>query len=204
VTLSRLVLWRHGETDHNAAGRMQGHIDAVLTPTGWNQARFAVPALARFDPDLVLSSDLRRAADTATVFAEASGLPLRLDKRLRETHLGLWQGLTGEEVEDGWPGAMAQWQRDATFAPPGGENKVSVAVRGAEVVADLDETAEGTALLCAHGGLISALTSRLLGLPVEHWPQVGGMGNCHWTVLTRRSGGDGRWRLSAYNAGITG
>ncbi|MBO0840312.1 MAG: histidine phosphatase family protein, partial [Sciscionella sp.] len=44
MTLSRLVLWRHGETEYNASGRMQGHLDAALTETGWNQARFAVPA----------------------------------------------------------------------------------------------------------------------------------------------------------------
>jgi len=99
VSPRRLVLWRHGETDYNAAGRMQGHLDSALTPRGWNQARFAVPALARFSPDLVIASDLRRATDTATVLTDAIGVPLRIDKRLRETHLGEWQGLTGEEVD---------------------------------------------------------------------------------------------------------
>ena len=99
VTLRRVVLWRHGETDHNAAGRWQGHLDSALTPTGWNQARFAVPALAKFDPEIVVSSDLRRALDTATVFTEATGVPLRIDKRLRETNLGRWQGLNFTEVE---------------------------------------------------------------------------------------------------------
>jgi broad specificity phosphatase PhoE len=96
MTPRRLVLWRHGETDYNAAGRMQGHLDSALTPVGWNQARFAAPALARFSPDLVIASDLHRATDTATVLTEALGVPLRIDKRLRETHLGEWQGLTGE------------------------------------------------------------------------------------------------------------
>ena len=99
----RLVLWRHGETDYNAAGRMQGHLDSALTPVGWNQARFAVPALARFSPDLVIASDLRRATDTATVLTDAIGVPLRIDKRLRETHLGEWQGLTGAEVDAAYP-----------------------------------------------------------------------------------------------------
>ena len=67
MTLRRLVLWRHGETDFNAAGRMQGQLDSALTEVGWNQAKFAAPALARFEPDLVIASDLRRATDTATV-----------------------------------------------------------------------------------------------------------------------------------------
>lgn len=204
MTLRRLVLWRHGETDWNATGRMQGHLDAELTPTGWNQARFAVPALVRFDPQVVVASDLHRATDTATVFTDASAVPLRIDKRLRETNLGEWQGLTGAEVEKSLPGAMATWQADPTVAPPGGENRVDVANRTAEVVAELDEEFDDTVLLCVHGGVITALTAHLLGLPVSTWTQLAGIANCHWTVLSRRPGGDGRWRLSSYNAGITG
>jgi probable phosphoglycerate mutase len=203
VTLRRVVLWRHGETDHNAAGRWQGHLDSALTSTGWNQARFAVPALARFDPEIVVASDLRRAADTATVFAEASGVPMRIDKRLRETNLGLWQGLNFAEVEAKWPGMTAAWQADATLHPPEGESRVEVAARATELVTELNEEFTETALLCAHGGLITGLVAGLLGLPVAAWPQLAGIGNCHWSVLTRRSG-QTRWRLSVYNAGITG
>jgi 2,3-bisphosphoglycerate-dependent phosphoglycerate mutase/probable phosphoglycerate mutase len=204
VSLKRLVLWRHGETDYNAAGRMQGHLDSALTPVGWNQARFAVPALARFSPDLVIASDLRRATDTATVLTEAIGVPLRIDKRLRETHLGEWQGLTGQQVDERSPGDRDRWRIDARWAPPGGESRVDVAERAAEVVADLlrPEVDPGeTVLLAAHGGLITALTARLLDLPIDRWPMLGGIANCHWVELSRRDGG---WRLYAYNAGMTG
>jgi broad specificity phosphatase PhoE len=203
VTLRRVVLWRHGETDYNAAGRMQGHLDSALTEAGWNQARFAVPALARFEPDVVIASDLRRAMDTATVFTESMGVPLRVDKRLRETHLGEWQGLTGAEVDADWPGERERWRFDATWAPPGGESRIEVAARAAEVVSDLCDSAEdlATVLLAAHGGLITALTARLLSLPVAAWPQLGGIGNCHWVELSRR---EEVWRLHAYNAGMHG
>ncbi|HKS45962.1 MAG TPA: histidine phosphatase family protein [Amycolatopsis sp.] len=203
MSLRRLVLWRHGETDYNATGRMQGHIDSALTAVGWNQARFAVPALARFEPDLVIASDLRRATDTATVFTEAVGVPLRIDKRLRETHLGEWQGLTGAQVDADWPGERDRWRLDATWTPPGGESRIEVAERAGEVVSDLREGAQEleTVLLAAHGGLITALTARLLALPVETWPQLGGIGNCHWVELGLR---DEAWRLHAYNAGMHG
>jgi glucosyl-3-phosphoglycerate phosphatase len=204
VTLRRLVLWRHGETDYNASGRMQGHLDSVLTDVGRNQARFAVPALARFSPDVVVASDLKRATDTATIFTEATGVPLRFDKRLRETNLGLWQGMTGAEVDEQWPGARQMWQTDSTWTPPGGESRVEVATRAYEVVADLDDTEEDTAVLCAHGGLIIALTGHLLELPVAIWAKLGGIGNCHWVVLARRASSGMAWRLMAYNAGITG
>lgn len=203
MSVERIVLWRHGETDYNAAGRMQGHLDSALTEVGWNQARFAAPALARFEPELVIASDLRRATDTATVLTEAIGVPLRLDKRLRETHLGEWQGMTGPEVDEQAPGERERWRLDATWAPPGGESRIDVAERAAEVVGDLlrDDHEYGTVLLAAHGGLILALTAHLVELPVALWPSFGGIGNCHWVDLRWR---DGRWRLHAYNAGITG
>ena len=203
MTLNRLVLWRHGETDYNATGRMQGHLDSSLTETGWNQARFAVPVLAGFAPELVVASDLHRARDTATVFTDATGVPLRIDERLRETHLGKWQGLTSTEIEVEWPGALERWRGDGTLAPPDGETRVEVAERALAVVAEVDAEFSGTVMLCAHGGLISALTGRLLELPVDRWGLLGGIGNCHWTVFTRRPHGDGRWRLSSYNAGTT-
>ncbi|GGP42610.1 histidine phosphatase family protein [Saccharothrix coeruleofusca] len=203
MTLNRLVLWRHGETDYNATGRMQGHYDSALTETGWNQARFAVPVLAGFAPELVVASDLRRARDTATVFTSVIGVPLRVDQRLRETNLGKWQGLTTAEIEAEWPGMLQRWRSDGTVPPPDGETRVEVAQRAAAVVTDVDREFSGTVLLCAHGGLISALTGWLLDLPVDRWGLLGGIGNCHWTVFTRRPGGDGRWRLSSYNAGTT-
>lgn len=204
MTLSRLVMWRHGETDYNATGRMQGHLDSQLTEVGRNQARFAVPALARFSPDIVVTSDLRRAMDTATTFTEITGVPLRVDKRLRETNLGLWQGMTSAEVDDQWPGARQIWQTDPTWTPPGGESRLEVAARAAEVVVDLDESTEETAVLCAHGGMIAALVGHLLELPVAAWAKLGGIGNCHWTVLARRGSSGLAWRLRVYNAGITG
>ena len=204
MTLRRLVMWRHGETDYNATGRMQGHLDSVLTEVGRNQARFAVPALARFSPDIVVTSDLRRAMDTATTFTDQVGVPLRVDKRLRETNLGLWQGKTSAEVDEQWPGARQVWQTDPTWTPPGGESRPEVANRAAEVVSDLDESSEETAVLCSHGGLIAALSGHLLELPITAWAKLGGIGNCHWTVLERRTSSGLAWRLRVYNAGITG
>jgi 2,3-bisphosphoglycerate-dependent phosphoglycerate mutase/probable phosphoglycerate mutase len=202
VSLDRVVLWRHGETDYNAAGRIQGHLDSSLTEMGQEQARRAAPLIAGFAPDIAVSSDLTRARSTAAAFVEFSGASVRLDKRLRETHLGEWQGLSGVEVEHGWPGAMATWRSNPKWAPPGGESRVEVAERALEVVEELDHQHQGTALLCAHGGLITALTAKLVGLPLELWPGLGGIGNCHWVVLKRRSGSDHRWRLMAYNAGV--
>jgi broad specificity phosphatase PhoE len=196
VTLQRLVLWRHGETDYNAALRMQGQLDSQLTAKGLGQARRATPVLAALAPDVLVTSDLSRAADTTAVLAAETGLPLYVDKRLRETHLGKWQGLTHAEVEASYPGGIQTWRGNPEWAPPAGETRVEVARRAAQVVAELDNAGHNTAVLCTHGGLISGLTPLLLDLPVPGWPVFGGISNCHWTVLRRR---DSRWRLESYN-----
>ena len=196
MTLTRLVLWRHGETDYNAAMRMQGQLDSQLTATGLGQARRAARPLAELQPDVLVTSDLSRAGDTAAVLAAETGMPLRVDKRLRETHLGTWQGLTHAEVEALYPGGIQTWRGNPECAPPGGETRVEVAERAAQVVAELDAAGPGSALLCTHGGLIAGLTPLLLGLPVSVWSVFGGISNCHWTVLLRRGCG---WRLLSYN-----
>lgn len=203
MTLSRLILWRHGQTAHNASGRLQGQLDVELNDIGRDQARLAAPAVAALAPDLLVCSDLRRAADTAAAFTAVTGMAARVDKRLRETDVGQWMGMSGAEVEADWPGALDRWRADPAYAPPGGETRLEVAARAVELVSELDLSTDGTALLCAHGGLITGLIGRLLGLPVEIWPSVGGLHNCHWTVLARR-GEDTRWRLISHNVGATG
>jgi len=206
VTLRRLVLLRHGQTDFNAEGRMQGHLDSGLTELGVAQVRRAVPALVRLDPARLISSDLCRAVRSAEEIAQVSGLPVKLDPRLRETHLGDWQGLTPERVEADWPGALATWRADPTWSPPGGESRVAVAARALPLIDELDEEfaadPPSTVLLCAHGGLIAALTSALLGLEIASWTAMGGLGNACWvTVQRRRERGSG-WRLTGYNVGV--
>jgi 2,3-bisphosphoglycerate-dependent phosphoglycerate mutase/probable phosphoglycerate mutase len=196
VTLQRLVLWRHGETDYNAALRMQGQLDSQLTAKGLGQARRATPVLAALQPDMLVTSDLSRAADTAAVLAAETALPLRVDRRLRETHLGKWQGLTHADVEAICPGGIRRWRGNPEWAPPAGETRVEVATRASLVVEALDATDPTTVVLCTHGGLIAGLTPLLLGLPVPSWPAFGGISNCHWTVLLRRHS---RWRLESYN-----
>ena len=206
MTLRRIILLRHGQTDYNVAGRMQGHLDSVLTAVGHEQAAAAAPMLAALEPDRIVSSDLQRAVDTAEVVGAACGLPVKFDARLRETHLGLWQGRTVAEIDRDYPDAIATWRSDPTWAPPGGESRVAVVARSRPVVEELDaefadsDTVSTTALLVAHGGLIAGLVTGLLELPTEVWPSFGGLGNCRWAVLARRADHP-RWRLAGYNVG---
>ncbi|MGE3285654.1 MAG: histidine phosphatase family protein [Pseudonocardia sp.] len=204
MTLRRLVLLRHGQTDFNATGRMQGHLESVLTDAGREQAARVAPVLAAMDPARLVSSDLQRAVESADAIAAATGLPVKVDPRLRETHLGEWQGLSVVEVEQGWPGALGLWRADPAWTPPGGESRIDVVRRAMPVVDELDAEFDGppsaTAVVVAHGGMIAGLVSGLLALPIVAWPAIGGIGNCRWAMLARRDDHP-RWRLTGYNVG---
>jgi probable phosphoglycerate mutase len=214
----RLMMLRHGQTDFNLGSRMQGQLDTELSELGRAQAVAAAEALAKHQPLLIVSSDLRRAYDTAVAFGERTGLRVQVDDRLRETHLGDWQGMTHGEIDAVAPGARLAWREDATWAPHGGESRLDVAARSLPLIAELvtgepewgavDEPARPVVLV-AHGGLIAALTAALLRLPVANWPVLGGMGNASWTQLSGHSadpesGADDldaiRWRLDVWNA----
>jgi glucosyl-3-phosphoglycerate phosphatase len=208
-----LVMLRHGQTEYNAGSRMQGQLDTGLSDLGREQAAAAAEILAKRQPLLIVSSDLQRALDTAIALGERSGLPVVVDERLRETHLGDWQGMTHLEVDAAAPGARLAWRDNARWAPHGGESRVDVAARSMPLVAELiaqqgewglDEP-DRPMVLVAHGGLIAALTAALLGLPVDNWPILGGMGNASWVQLSGHSENDAapedvRWRLDVWNA----
>jgi glucosyl-3-phosphoglycerate phosphatase len=214
----RLVMLRHGQTDFNLGSRMQGQLDTELTDLGRAQAVAAAEVLAKRQPLLIVSSDLRRAYDTAIALGERIGLPVHVDSRLRETHLGDWQGMTHAEIDAAAPGARQAWREDASWAPHGGESRVDVAARSLPLVAELlggepewgaaDEPARPVVLV-AHGGLIAALTGALLRLPIANWRALGGMGNASWTQLSGHSADSDtgaadieevRWRLDVWNA----
>lgn len=186
----RLIMLRHGQTTYNASHRMQGHLDTELSDLGRDQARRAAGLLAQFDVVRVISSDLSRAAETAAIVGRRLGVEVECDARLRETHLGDWQGCTGEEVDRDFPGARALWRHDARWAPPGGESRLEVAQRAEPVVAELMSSwpawENHTLLLVAHGGAISALTGKLLDLSAEQYPLLSGLGNAGWVQLTAR------------------
>ncbi|HZU46768.1 MAG TPA: glucosyl-3-phosphoglycerate phosphatase [Mycobacterium sp.] len=211
MTTRLLVMLRHGQTEFNADTRMQGQLDTQLSELGRAQAVAAAEVLGKRQPLLIVSSDLRRAYDTAVVLGERTGVPVRVDGRLRETHLGDWQGMTHAQIDADVPGARLAWREDASWAPHGGESRVDVAARSVPVIAELVQAErewgsdDRPVVVVAHGGLIAALTAALLQLPVDNWPALGGMGNASWTQLSGHSDADGgfdriSWRLDVWNA----
>jgi len=188
------VLWRHGQTIWNAERRFQGQTDIPLDATGESQAASAASRLATLAPDAIFSSDLSRAAGTATPLARLTGLPVTLDKDLRERSGGSWEGLTDREIGERFPRERATWN------PPDGESTAAVADRvGAALHRITDGLADGgLAVVVSHGAALRLGMARLLGLTEESSSILGPLSNCSWSVLGLRNG---HWRLLEHNAG---
>jgi broad specificity phosphatase PhoE len=95
--VTALLLVRHGETDWNADGRLQGQTDRPLSDFGRRQARQLAEELADEELEAIYASDLSRARETAEIVAERLELPVVLEPDLREKDWGTWEGLTGVE-----------------------------------------------------------------------------------------------------------
>ncbi len=195
------MLWRHGRTAWNSAGRFQGQLDVGLDEVGVEQAARAARLLAALPPDAIICSDLDRARTTATALVEICGLPLAVHEGLRETYAGSWQGMLARDIESTDGAVYADWHAGREVRPGGGETRAEVAARALAAVTPALAALPPNGVLVAttHGGTARALIGRMLGLPVESWAALGGLANCSWSVLEELPGG--RWRLSEHNAG---
>jgi broad specificity phosphatase PhoE len=125
---------RHGQTELNRGGRLQGRIDAPLSDHGSEQAAALARGLASEPVARVLSSPLRRARDTAAAIAARHGLVVEVDDRLIEIDYGSWDGRALTDVS---PDDWAAWRNDPEFAPPGGERLSDVTARAFSFCADV-------------------------------------------------------------------
>jgi broad specificity phosphatase PhoE len=153
---TRVLLVRHGQSEWNASGRWQGQADPPLTDLGRAQAFEAARALGALDA--VWASDLERAAETAVIVSESLGVgPVVVDADLRERHAGEWSGLTRDEIEERYPGYLADGAR-----PPGWEPDPALLERALRVVHRIGrELPGGDVVAITHGGLIYVLEQHL-------------------------------------------
>ena len=189
-----LTLIRHAESTWNATGRWQGQSDVPLSPRGRLQARAVASRMfgATFDHGYV--SDLSRAAETAA----AIGFPVRSDPRFREIDVGAWAGLTRKEVRETFGEEVSALRRGDPVRIGGGESMAEFEARVDAAVDDLWQRHGGErVLLVTHGGVVRALTTRILGARAQMSPLVG-VGN---TAVSAVRDVGGRLLLERYNDG---
>ncbi|WP_062079101.1 histidine phosphatase family protein [Demequina globuliformis] len=196
----QVYLVRHGQTEWNVKGLLQGSSDIPLTEEGRQQATRAAQALARrIGPQpIIVTSPLERARHTAQALADVVGVDVTVDDRLRERAYGAWEGITPQERESQWAEEVAVWRNHGEPNVPGFELHDAVRTR---MVAALEEAAEsasaGSAVVAfAHGSCARVGLHGLLGIPLTH-RTIGNLGNTAWSQLTRRGRGD--WTLDRHN-----
>jgi 2,3-bisphosphoglycerate-dependent phosphoglycerate mutase len=180
--LTELIVIRHGETAWNADNRIQGHADIALNRTGLLQAQAIARRLAAVPIDVIFSSDLLRARQTAHAIAQVKALKIHLDARLREVNLGVFQGMTRMEAQQKFTGDYNRFfhSPEYAFAIDGGESRADKEAQIAGFIEDTLLVFRGKRIvLVTHGGPLLSVFRVTLGIP-QHMPV----------------------RLKLYNAGI--
>lgn len=201
----QLVLLRHGQTAWNAERRAQGNLDIELDATGREQARGAAAAIAALLPAALWSSDLLRASATADEIARVTGLPVRMDKRLREYDVGDRSSMTIAEFAAAFPQEHAAWSAagglfESADAVPGAETTEEVLDRIVPALREALASVEPGETVCVvgHGASTKVALIALLGWDTTSGQSLRGMDNCGWATLVE-NGADGGLRLTAYN-----
>lgn len=135
---TRLILIRHGETDWNIEGRYQGQEDPPLNEQGLKQARQLARDIAKLDIDVLYSSPLLRASQTAEIIQLHLNIPLFIEPRLKEIHQGDWQSRLRSEIERLYPDLFRRWETDPwEVTPPNGESLYQVQTRVHEALEEI-------------------------------------------------------------------
>jgi broad specificity phosphatase PhoE len=135
--MARLIIIRHGETEWNVMGRYQGQADPPLNAKGIEQSYQLAEQLKDMELDILYTSPLKRAAQTAQIVAEKLHLPLFTEPRLMEIHQGDWQTCLRAEINQQYPDLFRRWESEPwEVSPPNGETLAQVQER---VITALEE-----------------------------------------------------------------
>ncbi len=197
---TEIILIRHGETAENLQGILQGHLDTVLNANGIAQAEAAARRLKREAPFQALySSDLKRAAMTAEIIAGYLRLPVNLNPRLREWHLGEYEGRNWKELEEHAKPVMEAFRHEPRqeIKISGGETRAEFQLRVEAVLNHIAaENAGRRVLIVTHGGVLLSIFRYVVGA-TESCNLLPLLSNTGYHRIVRR--GSGAWQLCVWN-----
>ena len=194
---------RHGETQWHAENRYAGVSDVALTSRGHAQGRALADWAARAGLDAVWASPLTRSQETARDSAQRAGVPVQVDRRLREVDFGVAEGLTRAEMQDRFPDDLAAFQSDPVEHHfPKGEHPTDAVDRYLAFLAELEtDHPNSRVLVVGHSTAIRLTLCQLLGVPLREYRRVFPyLVNCALNEITLR---DGSGSLLAFNLPVT-
>lgn len=159
----KLYLIRHGQTDWNVAGKIQGSTDIPLNEAGRMQAKCLAKGMEKRPVTKVFTSRLKRAFETGQAIGESQKVPVVQIPGLEEVAYGKWEGLTMDEIAQQYPRELEQWYYSPVeVAPPGGETQTQVYDRCGKAIEAIMEQAEGDVAIVSHGATVVFLLEYLL------------------------------------------
>ncbi len=166
---TEIILIRHGETEWNSQQRMQGHSNSDLSSVGQAQIQALGQWMKNVPFDHIYSSDSLRAKHTAEAITQFSGHKLKIDLRLREKNLGVFEGLTSEEARERHPEVFRLFKTAGSkYVIDEGESTQQLQDRALEIVDEIRiKHPEERVLLVTHGGFIRVVMKHSLGLSLE-------------------------------------
>jgi len=193
---ARLIFIRHGQTEWNVEGRVQGHADSELTGQGRSQAAAVGKRLKELEFTRLYSSDLLRTRQTSEIIAGHTGHDIITDPRLREKNMGVFQGLTRAEMEEKYSDELAlRRTRGPDYVVPHGESDRQFFARNTACFEELAENhGNETIVVVAHGGVLKNLFYFVVGLPLEA-PRRHSILNSSLNTVIKENG---RWRLETW------
>ncbi len=172
--MARLLLVRHGITEHNSNRQFAGNIDVELSPDGYRQAEKLGDRLAGEKIDAVYSSDLKRAVATAEIIASRHDVAITQRPEIREMNYGEAEGMSFSEIRQCYPEVAASifdFNVDLSF--PGGDSFKEFAARACGFLETLEDyREEQTVLIVTHGGVLKVMVCDLMGIDHSHFQQI--------------------------------
>ncbi len=195
-----LLAIRHGETVWNEEKRYQGHGDSALTEVGRNQVAALGRRMKKIRFDSLISSDLGRALETASIIADHTGHSVEIDSRLRERNYGVFEGLTVPEIKARHSEVFNQLNRDdPDFIIPEGESHQQHYQRNVDFIEDFLTRRSGTTVaVVAHGGVLDSIFRYVARLPLDQ-PRCFITTNASLTIITYGNFyGTARWVIETW------
>ncbi len=195
----KFFLVRHGETEWNRLGRFQGHEDIKLNDRGLSQAKETAKAAAEWGHSAIYASPLTRTVQVAEEMVKVTLVPVSKQPGLKELHLGDLEGVTGEEMRQGWPEVFSAWRSaPEKVSMPNGESLYQLRRRAWQAILDIEEkhSEDESVVVISHNFAIRSIVGELLGVPLENFHR---MSLSLASVCTFDSDDRGR-RLTSYNS----
>ncbi len=201
----KFYLVRHGETEWNKLGKFQGSTDIELNERGLAQAKESAQAAVQWGHSAIYSSPLTRTMQVAEEIERVTSVAVVAKPGLMELLLGDLEGVTGDEMRDGWPDVFHNWRESPeSVKMPNGESLVELQERAWETITEIekDHKDDESIVVVSHNFAIRTIIGALVGIPLAnfHRMSLGLSSLCMFESDRRGEGADRARRLIAYNS----